>query len=242
MYNYVEKDLQTYVDLNSYQDKSIVCIIPTRGSIDVQVVDSWFKLITPINNKFTKLFMANGELAEAYNTGVLMALNNPQLSKSRFLLTMEDDNIPPPEGILKLIDSFLEHEKAGDKYWAISGVYWTKPSRDCIEHAPIAWGCIEDENTEWNMKVPPLKEDGSVTHCCLIPQGFTLYDLDLFRKIEYPWFKVVEHHPENFGIVNEQPATQDSYFFKKVWDAGYKVGVRADVKVGHLDPRTKQIW
>lgn len=240
MYNYVEKDLQTYVNLNSYQDKSIVCIIPTRGSVDIQVVDSWFKLVTPVNNKFTKLFMANGEIAEAYNTGVLMALNNPLLSNYRFLLTMEDDNIPPPDGILKLIDSFLEHEKSGDKYWALSGIYWTKPSRDCIEHAPIAWGCVEDG--EWNMKAPPLVEDGSVTQCCLIPQGFTLYDMELFRKIPYPWFKVVDFNPINNDINWEAPATQDSYFFKKVWDAGYKVGVRADVKVGHLDPKTKQIW
>jgi hypothetical protein len=240
MYNYVEKDLPTYVNLNSYQDKSIACIIPTRGSVDVEVIDSWFKLITPVNHRFSKLFIANGELADAYNTGVLLVLNNPMLSACRFLLTMEDDNIPPPDGILKLIDSMIEHEHKDDKYWAISGVYWTKPSRDCIEHAPIAWGCVEDG--EWNMKAPPLKEDGSVTQCCLIPQGFTLYDLDLFRKMEYPWFKVVEHNPNNNDIDWEPPATQDSYFFKKVWEAGLKVGIRADVKVGHLDPKTKQIW
>lgn len=240
MYNYVEKDLPTYIKLNSYQDKSIACVIPTRGSVDVEVIDSWFKLITPVNQKFSKLFIANGEIADAYNTGILLVLNNPTLSKCRFLLTMEDDNLPPQDGILKLIDSMIEHENNGDKYWAISGVYWTKPSRDCIEHAPIAWGCVEDG--EWNMKAPPLKEDGSVTQCCLIPQGFTLYDLDLFRKMEYPWFKVVEWHPHNEGIDNEPAQTQDSYFFKKVWEAGLKVGIRADVKVGHLDPKTKQIW
>lgn len=240
MYNNVEKDLQTYVKLNSYQDKSVVCVIPTRGSVDIEVVDSWFKLITPINHKFTKLFIAGGATDDAYNTALQLILNDPLLSKYRFLLTMEDDNIPPPDGIVKLVESMLEKEQAGDKYWAISGVYWTKPSRDCIEHAPIAWGCVEDG--EWNMKAPPLKEDGSVTQCCLIPQGFTLYDLNLFRKMQYPWFKVVEANHNINSIDWEPPATQDSYFFKNVWEAGYKVGVRADVKVGHLDPRTKQIW
>ena len=240
MYTHVEKDLPSYVKLNSYQNKSIVCVIPTRGSIDVEVVNSWFKLITPVNHKFTKLFMNNGNLDDAYNTALLLILNDPALSEYRYVLTMEDDNLPPADGILKLIESMLEHEQQGDKYWAISGIYWTKPSRDCIEHAPIAWGCVEDG--EWNMKTPPLTEDGSVTPCCLIPQGFTLYDMELFRKIEYPWFKTVEFTPDNHDIDWESPASQDSYFFKKVWDAGLKVGVRADVKVGHLDAKTKQIW
>jgi len=239
MYENIKKDLTTYVNLNSYQNKSIVCVIPTRGSVDVQIVDSWFKLITPVNHNFTKLFMANGRVDDAYNTGIQLILNDPKLSSSRFLLTMEDDNLPPPDGIIKLVESFLKHEQSGDKYWAISGVYWTKPSRDCIEHAPIAWGC--PHTGEWNMDVPPISEDENITQCCLIPQGFTLYDLDLFRKIEYPWFKTVEHKPEQ-DIDWTPGETQDSYFFKKVWDAGYKVGVRGDVQVGHIDSQTRQIW
>lgn len=233
--------LDDYVKLNSYQDKSIVCIIPTRGMIDVRVIDSWFKLITPVNHKFTKLFMVDGEIADSYNTGILGIINHPELSKCRWLLTMEDDNLPPPDGLLKLVESMITHEQNDDKYWALSGLYWTKPSRDVIEHAPIAWGC--PDLGEWNLMTPPLKEDGSVTQCCLIPQGFTLYDLNIFRKLPYPWFKTVEKFDPTLPSLDQSIATtQDNYLFEAMWKEGMKVGVRADVSVGHLDSKTNQIW
>lgn len=233
--------LKTYIELNSYQDKSIVCVIPTRGMVDIRVVDAWFKLITPINHKFTKLFMSGGELADSYNTAIITILNHPDLQNTRWLLTMEDDNIPPPDGILKLVDSMLKHENDGDKYWAISGTYFTKPSRDYIEHAPIAFGC--GDTGKWNMMTPPLKDDGSVTQCCLIPQGFTLYDLNIFRKLEYPWFKTVEYHDSSRNIFDKNVcATQDAYLFENMWNNNMKIGCRGDIRVGHLDPKTNEIW
>lgn len=233
--------LETFVKLNSYQDKSIVCVIPTRGMIDVRVVDSWFKLITPVNHPFVKLFVQGGTVDDVYNTAILGIINHPDLKDTRWLLTMEDDNLPPSDGLLKLVDSMLEYEQKGEKFWAISGLYWTKPSRGFVEYSPIAFGCVEDE--VWNLKTPPLKEDGSVTPCCLIPQGFTLYDLDVFRQIPYPWFKTVEQFDSTLPELSQTiAATQDNYFFKKMWDAGLKVGCRADVKVGHLDSKTNEIW
>lgn len=232
------RDLETYVNLNSYQDKSIVCVIPTRGMVDVRVVDSWFKLITPINHKFTKLFMANGDLDNAYNTAIITILNHPELKDRRWVLTMEDDNIPPPDGILKLVDSMLENN---NEFRAISGTYWTKPSRDVIEHAPIAFGC--PDIGEWNMMAPPLTEDGSVVPCCLIPLGFTLIDTNVFRELEYPWFKTLEQHDTSRGIFEQNVgATPDSYFFQKMWQKNMKIGCRGDIKVGHLDSKTNQIW
>lgn len=234
--------LDNYVKLNSYQDKSIVCVIPTRGMVDIRVIDSWFKLITPVNHKFTKLFMTGGNIDDAYNTAITGIIHHPELSKYRFILTMEDDNLPPPDGILKLVDTFLHQELEDDKYWALSGLYWTKPSRDTIEHAPIAFGC--PDLGEWNMFTPPLEEDGSVTQCCLIPQGFTLYDMDIFKKhLTYPWFKTIEKYDSTLPELDQTVgSTQDDYFFKNMWAKGLKVGVRADIKVGHLDSNTNQIW
>lgn len=224
----------SFIKLNSYSDRSIVCIIPTRGAIDARVVSSWFRLITPINQRFTRIILSGGEVADSYNTAITSVLQHPQLSRYKYILTMEDDNIPPEDGLIKLCESMAAAEKKGEELWALSGLYWSKGNETGV---PIAFG--DRRRDEWNMDCIPLEPDG-VTNCWIIPQGFTLYRTDLFRRLAYPWFKTVERYdPEALGLTT---ATQDVYFFKKCFDAKLPVGVRADVRVGHLDIETGFVW
>lgn len=229
--------LNTYIKLNSYENKSVVCVIPTRGQIDARVVNAWFKLMTPVNHSFVRLFVTGGEVADSYNTAITGIINHPELSKYKYILTMEDDNIPPADGLLKLLNAMIESKKENKKYWALSGLYWTKGEDQGI---PLFFG--NTQNKKYNLEVVPLNENG-ITECCLIPQGFTLYDMDVFRKTPYPWFKTVEDFDSSQPILDQAVAsTQDCYFFKKCFEEGLKVGVVADVKVGHLDSQTGFVW
>lgn len=227
----------SFIRLNSYSDQSTVCIIPTRGKVDARVVNSWFKLMTPTNQKFVRLMVQGGEVADAYNTAIIGALNHPGIGKYKYLLTMEDDNLPPPDGFLKLMRSMLEAEKKGENLWAVSGLYWTKGEQEGV---PIAFGDVRKK--EFNLDYIEFKKEG-VTPCCVIPQGFTLFKMDIFRKLPYPWFKTLDVYDPTAPAFNQGISiTQDSYFFENCYNAGLRFGVRADVRVGHLDMETGQVW
>ena len=85
-----------------YRDLSTVCIVPTRGMIPAKVVQNWMGMIAPMNQKFTRIFAIGMEVGEAYSSTIEMILENPELSKWKYVLTLEEDNIPPPDGEVEL--------------------------------------------------------------------------------------------------------------------------------------------
>jgi hypothetical protein len=101
----------------SYKDLSTICVIPTRGLIPTKVVQGLLSLASPMNQKFLRIFVENMEVGEAYNTGIQTILDNPELSKWKYVLTCEEDNIVPPDGLLRLYESM-------DKFDAVSGLYF----------------------------------------------------------------------------------------------------------------------
>lgn len=227
---------ETFIKLHSYVDQSVVCVIPTRGAIDAQVVNAWFQLLTPVNHKFTRLFVSGGEVGDSYNTAIAGILAHPQLSRFKYVLSLEDDNLPPPDGLLRLLESMAAAEKKGEDLWAVSGLYWSK-GKDGV---PLAFG--DTRRPEWNLDFVEHAQD-AVTPCYLIPQGFTLYRTDLFRKLPYPWFKTVAEFDKSAPPLDQfMRYTQDSHFCRTCFGAGLRVGVRADVRVGHLDIETGQVW
>lgn len=235
--NKLDSKLENFTRLNSYADQSTVCLIPTRGSIDARVVNSWFKLISPVNHKFVRLFFSGGEVGDAYNTAIMGVLHHPQLSRFKYILTLEDDNLPPEDGLLKLLESLVGAEKRDENLWAVAGLYWSKGAGNT---APIAFGDVRKK--EWNLDFIDFAQTG-VTNCYLIPQGFTLYKMDLFRKLNYPWFKTVQEFNPSNGVLDQiSRHTQDYHFFRRCYEEGIGVGVRADVQVGHLDVESGVIW
>ena len=102
-----------------YRDLSTICVVPTRGMIPARVVENWMGMMTPMNNAFMRIFVSGMEVGDAYNAAVEMILAHEQLKNFKYLLTLEEDNLPPPDGLLKLYESI-------DEYAAVGGLYWTK--------------------------------------------------------------------------------------------------------------------
>src|SRR5688500_18029337 len=71
---------------NTYKDLSTVCLIPTRGVIPARVVQSWFGLMTPMNQKFIRMFMSGMEVGDAYSQAITHILNTPQLCDWPYVL------------------------------------------------------------------------------------------------------------------------------------------------------------
>lgn len=209
-----------------YRDLSTVCVVPTRGMIPARVVESWMGLLTPMNNAFIRLFVSGMEVGDAYNAAVELILSHEQLSKFKYLLTLEEDNMPPPDGLLKLYESI-------DEYVAVGGLYWTKGEGG----QPMIYG---DPKTILSFQ-PQTPLLDTVQECNGLGQGFTLFDIDVFRdeRIERPWFKTVQEWDPQTGV---RVGTQDLYFFANARKAGYRVACDTRVKVGHIDIQTGQVW
>lgn len=210
----------------TYQDLSTVCVVVTRGMIPARVVESWMGLMVPMNQPFVRMFVSGLEVGDAYNSAVETILSHPQLSKFRYLLTMEEDNIPPPDGLLKLYESM-------DRYAIVAGLYWTKGEAG----QPMIYG---DPKGVLGF-APQVPRPDEVQECNGTGMGFTLFDMRLFKdeRIPKPWFKTLQEWSPDRGVAI---STQDLYFMANVRRAGYRIASDNRVKVGHYDPETGIVW
>lgn len=209
----------------SYKDLSTVCIIPTRGMIPAKVVQSLLSLATPMNQKFLRIFVEKMEVGDAYNQAIEMILANPELSKWKYVLTVEEDNIVPPDGLLKLYESM-------DKYDVVSGLYFVKGENG----AAMIYGNVNEHPINF---VPQLPIPNTVVPCRGTGMGFCLFKMEMFTKIPKPWFKTLQEYAPGQGM---RAATQDLYFAQEAGKFGFKFAVDCRVKVGHYSFEDDIIW
>ncbi len=209
-----------------YRDLSTVCIVPTRGMIPAKVTQCWMSMIMPMNQKFTRVFIIGMEVGEAYTAAIEQILAHPELSKWQYILTLEEDNLPPPDGLIKLYENM-------DKYDALGGLYWTKGEGG----QPMIYG--DPSDPELNFRPQPPVHD--IQECNGLGMGFTLFKIELFKdpRIEKPWFKTCNEWDPQRG---SKVYTQDLYFFEKIRQFGYKVACDTRVRVGHYDINMDIVW
>lgn len=210
---------------NTYRDLSTVCIIPTRGLIPAKVVQSWLALMSPMNQKFMRIFVEKMEVGDAYNAGIELILGNPELSTWKYVLTLEEDNCPPPDGLLKLYESM-------DQFDVVSGLYWTKGEGG----QPMVYG---DPKVMPRNFIPQVPAADAVQECNGLGMGFGLFKLEMFRKVPKPWFKTVQEYIPGQG---SRVGTQDLYFFQEAAKYGYRFASDNRVRVGHYDAREDRMW
>lgn len=218
----LERSAKRLKRAQSYRDLSTICIIPTLGTVPAKVVQSWWGLMTPMNQKFLRMMVIGMEVGAAYSSAIEQILAHPELSQWKYVLTLEHDNMPPPDGLLNLYEAM-------DDYDVVGGLYWTKGEGG----QPMIYG---DPAVMPKNFMPQLPVPGEVQQCNGLGMGFTLFDLDLFRdeRIERPWFRTVQ--------ANGQQYTQDLWFFENAGRAGYKFASDNRVRVGHYDLSTDTVW
>lgn len=208
--------------LGLYNNLSTIWVTPTRGSVGTRVAFSWMNVVGPPNQPVAKVQAEGYEVGEAYNKIIVQVLSNPQLANFKYLLTVEEDNTPPPDGLLKLLESV-------QKYDVVGGLYWIKGEGG----SPMIWGDPKFPNTY--IPQTPIKD--TVQECNGLGMGFTIFRLDMFRNAGFEfgkWFKTVA---EPTSIM-----TQDLYFFKRAAELGYKFACDTRVRVGHYDQSKGIIW
>lgn len=228
---------------STYKDSSTVIVIPTRRpqvdqmkpedgaryGIDDRVVATWLSLIAPMNQPRAIMFASGHEVGKAYNAMIANILAHPVLSKWKYVMTMEDDNLQPPDAHVKLLESI-----EWGNYDGVSGLYFTKGE----VNMPMAYGDPAEYQRTGVLEFRPRDVRAALAAGQILPVngiacGCSLYRMDLFREIPPPWFVTF-----NDVIEGKGPAcmTQDLNFCEKAVRAGKRFAVDMRVRVGHLDP------
>jgi hypothetical protein len=217
----LDSSVERLVKGASYKNLSTVWVTPTRGTLKTKVVNSWMSLMRPMNQPFLgPIFFENMEVGQAYQKAFETVLDHPELSKWKYILTVEEDNLPPVDGLLKLYESIQEYDGVG-------GLYWTKGEAG----QPMIYG---DPKVMPRNFIPQVPKPDTIQHCNGLGMGFNLFRMEIFKKMPRPWFKTVQEPGKGF--------TQDLWFFNNAAAAGFKFACDTRVKVGHLDVTTDRVW
>lgn len=216
----LDATIKRVTESSSWKKLDTVMLIPSGGQVPVKAALSWLNLYAPPNNSFFRLptvGAVNLEVGEAFSQSIEFILSHPQLSTYKYVLTCEHDNIPPPDGLIKLQQQMEAHPE----FDCIGGLYFTKGEGGVAQ----IWGDPRDAVNNFRPQ-PPVP--GQLVECCGTGMGFNLWRLDMFRDpdLRKPWFKT-----QTEGGVS----TQDLYFWSDARRHGYRCAVDCSVQVGHYD-------
>lgn len=214
----------------AYKNRSTVCFYPVIADLPWRVVQSWLVLQKPMNQLWAQIPLPNMEVGAAYETMVDILRSNPDLKKWKYVLTLETDNVPPPDGLIKLQEDMETHPE----FDAIGGLYWTKGEGG----QPMCYGKTDVFPKDFMPWLPPKE---SVAECHGLGMGFTLFRMKMFldEKFVRPLFKTEQTWEPGKGI---RAYTQDLRFFSEASRLGYRMASSTRCLVGHYDKETDKVW
>lgn len=211
----------------SWKKQRTIVILPSSAQIPAKVALSHWNLMFPPNQPVHRMLALGMEVGEAYSQSIEGILAHPEFSQWEYILTMEHDNMPPPDGLIKLMAQMDKHPE----YACIGGLYWTKGPEGVAQ----LWGDPKDPVLNFRPQVPRI---GELQEVCGTGMGFNLFRLSMFKdaKLRRPWFKTL-NGSEGQGI-----GTQDLYFWTDARKYGYRCAIDNSVLVGHYDFANDYIW
>lgn len=209
-----------------HKDFSCILVIPALGTVPTKAVAAWWDLYFPANQKLSRLFPIGLEVGDAYSNAVTMALESPFLSKYKYMLTLEADNLPPPDGAVQLLKRMEQHPE----FAAIGGLYFVKGEGGSAS----IWGDPRNEPFDFR---PQMPVPGELVECCAVSMGFTVFRLEMFKdpRLRRPWFKMGETSADAFS-------TQDFHGWADFRKYGYRCAVDCSVAVGHYSLSDDVVW
>jgi len=210
----------------TWKKQRVVVVMPAANDIPTKVAMSHWSLMFPPNQPTFRMAALGMEVGDAYTSAIEQILSHPELSQWEYMLTVEHDNVVPPDGLLKLIAQMDKHPELA----CIGGLYWTKG----YGGVPQVWGDPADPVLNFRPQPPRA---GELVECCGTGMGFNLWRIAMFKdeKLRKPWFRTVASGTEGLG-------TQDLAFWQDARKHGYRCAVDCDVLVGHYDKTNDIVW
>ncbi len=209
----------------SWKKQRVIVILPAANNIPTKVALSHWQLIFPPNQAVYRMAALGMEVGDAYSTSIDQILAHPELSQWEYILTIEHDNIPPQDGVVRLIEDLEQHPE----YACVGGLYWTKGETG----VPQIWGDPRDPQLNFRPQVPI---PGTIQECCGTGMGFNLWRLSMFKdsRLRRPWFKTI--------CGAEGVGTQDLYAWADFRKYGYRCAIDNRILVGHYDQVNDITW
>lgn len=164
------------------------------------------------NGAEVKLFNSWGrKIDDSYNHIVETALAD----KADYIFTLEDDTFPDKKDILvQLLDLARKNPKCAVGAWY--------PKRE--EGMQGVHIVLEDGERQ------QLKADGKIHEVYTLAMGCSLYPVEMFMQIPFPWFKTTAN------------LSQDSFFSQLAREAGWKLLVDTSLTCKHIDRETGKVF
>lgn len=214
------KSTMRVIEGGSWKKQRVIVLLPGSTTMSTKVALSHWALAFPPNQPVHRMLCIGMEVGDAYSSAIVSILAHPDLSTWEYLLTIEHDNMPPPDGVVKLIRQMEKHQE----FSCIGGLYWCKGPDGCAH----IWGDPSDPVMNYRPQVP---KPGELVECIGTSMGFNLWRLSVFKdeRLKKPWFKTLDGS-EGTGI-----GTQDLAFWNDARKYGYRCAVDCSVLVGHHD-------
>lgn len=211
----------------SWKKQRVVVIIPSAAMFPTKAALAIWALAFPPNQQVYRIAALGMEVGEAYSEAIAGVLAHPELGGWEYILTIESDNIPPWDGVPRLIETM----EANPQYACVGGLYWTKGESG----VPQIWGDPTDPQLNFRPQVP---RPGEVQECCGTGMGFNLWRISMFKdeRLRRPWFKTLN------GSEGQGVGTQDLYFWGDARKYGYRCAIDNRVLVGHYDVNADITW
>lgn len=209
----------------SFKDCSTVVIVPSREPfLHTTFIQSLNNIVWPMNGKRILLYVSGAEVGRAYDEQVKAILKHPELSGWKYVATIEDDTLPPPDAFQKLYQAIEQ-----GPYDGVGGLYFTKGD----VNMPMCYGNPAEFARTGVLEFRPRNvtngiRAGAIVECNGIANGCSLFRMDAFRKVEPPYFQTLNE----WGVGG---MTQDLFFCAKARRAGLKFAVDCRVRCAHAD-------
>lgn len=215
------KTTKRILEGGSWKKQRVIVILPSAATMATKVAMSHWAMAFPPNQAAHRMLALGMEVGEAYSSAIESILAHPDLSQWEYILTIESDNTPPFDGLVKLLEDMEKHPE----YSCIGGLYFCKGPGGCAH----IWGDIRDPIMNFRPQAPD--PNGGLVECYGTSMGFNLWRMSMFKdaRLRRPWFKTL-NGSEGQGI-----GTQDLYFWGDARKYGYRCAVDCSVKVGHYD-------
>lgn len=134
------------------------------------------------------------------------------------ILMTDTDQVPEENALVKLARHNLPivHAKVHRRYPPFDPIFFRGEL--------YKYNLISDE--EWSK--------GGLMEVDATGAGMVLYDINVFFDVEYPWFEVITGGKRKEDGTYQKAVGEDIYFCYKLKQAGYKIYVDCDIKVGHM--------
>lgn len=163
------------------------------------------------NGSEVKIYNSWGRAVDdSYNHIVQTALED----RADYIITVEDDTFPQKDALVKLMNLLRENPNSAVGAW-----YPKKEKARQGVHIVLK-----------NGKRQQMDADGTVQEAYTMAMGCSIFPIEMFMKIPFPWFKTTAN------------LSQDSFFSQLAREAGYRLLVDTSVRCRHIDRKTGEIF